>query len=247
MGDFWIKIGGKARGPYPLGEISRMRKDEKISDDHEIWVSGMEGWKPIRKIVEEPFFVTLKSNRRNRNHEVGAKEMAQAGPWRRFLARIFDVWASISLVLAPSVFAIAYLFPEIYLSIYPANEVWAGIVFLFLAIMVDALVYFIFGNTLGKALLGVKVIGSDGAPLKRSDYWVRNLGVWWSGLALGIPLLSLIAMVVQYRRLSSKGFASYDAYRKPEVIVEGGSAFKTVVFVFLFLIFAFTNMVLSGV
>ena len=112
--------------------------------------------------------------------------------------------------------------------------------------VVDSVTYSIFGNTPGKALLGIKVRKPDGCKYLAEEYFVRNLSVWWSGLALGIPILNLVAMFIQCRRLKRDGFASYDLAKKGEVLVEGSSSFKTFVFVLGVIVLAVSNSILTS-
>lgn len=54
--------------------------------------------------------------------------------------------------------------------------------------------YFVFlqarsGQTPGKKLLGIRVVGTDGGPVSRGRYLLRLIGYWLDGLLLGIGFL----------------------------------------------------------
>lgn len=85
-----------------------------------------------------------------------------------------------------------------------------GIFCLPFALILDAAIYRLIGNTPGKALLGLKVGLLDASPLSFSQYLSRNMAIWMHGLAFGIPLINLLTMAEQSRRLGKGQQASYD-------------------------------------
>jgi hypothetical protein len=64
------------------------------------------------------------------------------------------------------------------------------------ALLVDALLYRLFGATPGKALLGIVVRSADGTPLGAQQYLRRNVSVWWRGLGCGVPLVDFVLLVL---------------------------------------------------
>jgi uncharacterized RDD family membrane protein YckC len=133
-----------------------------------------------------------------------------ASPWRRFWARTLDLWLEVT---------IASFFGSFVLSIF--SEGWVrfvetastqilGIIFIPVAFILDALIYRLFGNSLGKHLLGLSVTSITLQKLTFPDYLKRNFKVWISGYGLGIPLVYLFTMTRQYRRLKELKPASYD-------------------------------------
>lgn len=79
-----------------------------------------------------------------------------------------------------------------------------------LALLLDTLVCAAFGSTLGKWLFGIRVVRMNSTFLSFREYLIRNARVYWSGLALGIPILNLIMMVIQQLRVSKGRPATYD-------------------------------------
>jgi hypothetical protein len=114
-------------------------------------------------------------------------------------------------IVAGGVFALAFLSPPTFYALMSANEVGIGLVAVFLGMLVNAVVIAIFGNSLGKAIFGIQVfeIGSDrrlsfGSALK------RELKVWIFGLGLGFPIVTLIAIIVQFTKVSGGKPTGYD-------------------------------------
>jgi uncharacterized RDD family membrane protein YckC len=65
-------------------------------------------------------------------------------------------------------------------------------------------------TTPGKWLMGIRVRRTDGAKLSYLRALNRFIRVWFVGMAAGIPLLSLIAMLIARGRLTTDGAAVWD-------------------------------------
>jgi uncharacterized RDD family membrane protein YckC/dihydrofolate reductase len=132
--------------------------------------------------------------------------------WPRYFARIFDVWWEVllvSFVLGAVLGWYSASFVE-WINGPGARSQLLGILCLPIALILDALLYRVIGNTPGKALLGLKVVTLDGKPLSLAQYLGRNFSMWVSGLALGFPFIILFTMANQSRRLGKGQQTSYD-------------------------------------
>lgn len=134
-----------------------------------------------------------------------------AGAWRRFFAR----WIDIAVLGTAAGYAIGYLFPAFAVSVmqtYPGPS--ANLVFVMinlpLALILEAVEYGVFRDTLGKNLLGIRVVGAHQQKLGFGQYLKRNTDVWIRGFALGVPLISLFTMAHQAGRLRKGKQASWD-------------------------------------
>ena len=134
-----------------------------------------------------------------------------AGPWSRYFARLLDmvVWGMAGVLLFAGILA---AFVPSALD-HPAlqNDLVAGMVALAAGTLLNGIVFGLFSTTLGKMVFGIRVfrVGSDrhvpfGAALR------REFGVWVRGLGLGLPLVSLITTIIEYRRVRAGRPASYD-------------------------------------
>ncbi len=164
--------------------------------------------------------------------------LPEAGPWARCLARILDIWVSISIV--------AFLFGLFAGARWGGLPSWLqgtggsnllGILLLPFGLVIDAGIRRLFGNTPGKALLGLSVIGADGRPLGHGEYLGRNFNLWLRGLGLGLPLISLFTLYRQYQRLKAGSQASYDALGGCYVIAEPPPVGRKLAFGALFAVF----------
>jgi uncharacterized BrkB/YihY/UPF0761 family membrane protein len=78
---------------------------------------------------------------------------------------------------------------------------------------VEAVLFAVFGTTLGKALYAINVRQSDGKPLSLRQAIARAFDVCVRGMGLGIAIVLLITNFVGYRTLRKTGVASWDECR----------------------------------
>ncbi len=166
------------------------------------------------------------------------EETRKAGPGARFWARTLDVllMAPAALVLLPLMIgAVAGGFSRLGFGIL---ALLAIVVALALPFVLDACMVGLFGNSLGKALLGIRVTRKDGSQPGFSGILKRNLYVWgygyWTGL---VPLVSWIPMLMAYRSLTGeKGETKWDAVLGYDVHRTPVGAARIVVFVLSFMV-----------
>lgn len=134
--------------------------------------------------------------------------LAIAGPWRRWVARMFDLTCGGIVVCVVLCRICAYFgFLE---GLYKVNEMIYAVAVLPLLLLFEAVIYELFGTTFGKWLFSLRVCDNDNRDVSSKTYLVRLVRLWFSGLGLVIPVVSLITSVIQYRRLSSRSQTSYD-------------------------------------
>jgi uncharacterized RDD family membrane protein YckC len=125
-------------------------------------------------------------------------------PWVRCFARYVDIIAAVVLFS----FVLAFTLPGIYDD--PGGEYALVLLALVGWIFVEAQLLAWWGTTPGKALLRTRVLNADGSHLSYGAALKRGLHVWWAGLGLGIPLITIITMLVARRRLLDEGRTSWD-------------------------------------
>ncbi|BDT59754.1 hypothetical protein MasN3_32480 [Massilia varians] len=143
-----------------------------------------------------------------------------AGPCARWFARSFDVWWQTALVALVLGSALGQLSPA-FLRWLETPFGWKlfGLACIPGGLVLDAALQARFGNTPGKALLGLRLITTDGHVPGFGELLRRNLKIWRDGLALGLPFISLATMARQGLRLRKGMQASYD---KDEFLVSAG-------------------------
>lgn len=133
-----------------------------------------------------------------------------ANRYPRGFARIFDFWLE-SYVVGVIAVVLFGRNPDFanWIS-QPGSGISFGILCVPLALLLDAGLYQLFGNSPGKAMLGIKVASLTGRPLSFGQYVTRNFSLWLRGFALGMPVIFLFALWRQELRMRSGLQTSYD-------------------------------------
>jgi hypothetical protein len=128
-----------------------------------------------------------------------------ASSWRRFFARMIDLW----MLSLPVSFVAAIFIDQSFLE----HKYLLGIAILPFTMLVEAAVSAVCGNSPGKALLAIRLTTIGGGRLSFRDLCERGRSVYVYGMAFGIPFISLFPMIKQYQNLNAGRPASYDLGR----------------------------------
>lgn len=139
-----------------------------------------------------------------------------AGPWARFLAKRIDGLIVIVLSMlvgmllgAIDLLAGTSLMDALLLSPPPVSFTLNAIVTLLLWFAYDVALLSAFGTTLGKKVMGVRIVGDGGKPglaaIARRSALVLPLG-----LGLSLPFLSLITAIWGYVQVENSGRTVWD-------------------------------------
>ncbi|WAJ29509.1 RDD family protein [Antarcticirhabdus aurantiaca] len=130
-----------------------------------------------------------------------------AGPWSRYLARQFDLTY---LAVVAGAF-VAFAMPDVQDRLLEAPEAGIGIASVAAGAFLNALIVGIFGTSLGKRMFALEVVRTDGGdPPGFSWNTVREFKVWFYGLAMGLPVISLIPLLNNFREVKDRQPARYD-------------------------------------
>lgn len=136
--------------------------------------------------------------------------------WRRWSARTIDLCIA-GLLGAPLWFFVGWCGARmgvgsgILLSLAaPENKALVNSLEWIFELLAEAAIYACFGTTPGKALCGVAVCDDFGRRCGAAAYLWRNARLYVRGLWLGLPLITMFAMVRQYGRVSAGYPATYD-------------------------------------
>jgi hypothetical protein len=121
----------------------------------------------------------------------------QVRPWVRWLARGFD-----NSVVGCGLLLAAGPLPVVYALL--AGAALGALVF-------NPLQLWMFGTTIGKAILGVSVEREDGARPSIGQAFGREWLCLLKGLGLCLPVVSFITGIVGYSKLVAEGTTSWDA------------------------------------
>jgi tetratricopeptide (TPR) repeat protein len=180
------------------GEFSQSEKSFK-SDAEQSTESEDRGYdysQPPPEPPKEPSFAEELINKKPR-------------PWVRFFARTFDLL----LLSFPTAFLFGIIFPNFTARLLTGGIVseliFEIIVFPFIFVM-EALVISIFGNTPAKAILKTKILNSEGKELSFQEALKRGFYIYVAAFCFGLPIINLIAYLVQYNKLKKDGKTPWD-------------------------------------
>jgi hypothetical protein len=163
----------------------------------------------------------------------------QVRPWVRYWARMLDLYILGTL----AGLAIGVVAPRV-LSATGSDEL-LGFACLFVWVFVEAFLLSTIGTTPGKWLLRSRLVPNDGGPLSYSKALDRCFKVWWRGLGAGIPLVSLITLIVAHDNLTKHGITSWDKDQGFAVLHERIGPVRTIAACVVF--FALSALVAVGI
>ncbi len=151
----------------------------------------------------------------NDEYNVKSKEIIihyQGGPWSRYFARMFDI-SVFSFVFAILFLNLSYwiMSSKDYEVLMNASEYTFGILVVPGGFLINSVVITIFGNSPGKLFFGLRAV-----PVNSSTKFgfqgnlIREIRVWFYGMALALPILSIVTMFLNYREVSLGRPARYD-------------------------------------
>jgi uncharacterized RDD family membrane protein YckC len=210
--EWWYSSGDSRKGPISLEALRRLLLDGKVSESTLVWKEGQEKWAPLSEIPD--LHQVLKAIPPELPQPTAREQLLAlpfAGPWHRFFARMIDLWVFGLCVATVVVFALSAYSPAFGLWFQrPSSGTALGLLLLPLILVAETGVVAIFGTTLGKAVLGVTVMTVAGQRITAAQYLKRQLGVYWYGLGLGFPFVTLFTMARQHGRLKANQQATYD-------------------------------------
>jgi uncharacterized RDD family membrane protein YckC len=141
-------------------------------------------------------------------------------PWRRYFARIVDMNLSLALVLMPVVFVACFLIALVspatvdafagWMEEVSGNRIANILLTCLLWVPLETLFMCTLGTTPGKWVFGIRVRDEHGGKLKPALALKRAASVYFQGLGMGLPLVSLITLVMSYNRLTKESITAWD-------------------------------------
>lgn len=158
-------------------------------------------------------------------------EKIKGRPWVRFWARMIDYF--IFGIICGVIIGIFNIPVPAY------NQPWLGMCVIFLWVFIEAILVSTWGKTPGKALLHCHVRHSDGSKLSFLQALNRSFSVWWLGMGAGIPIVSLVTMIVACVKLSNLHVTTWDRTGHSVVDHEKVGFWRTIIALIIMGIFAY--------
>ncbi|MBT3341127.1 MAG: DUF4339 domain-containing protein [Planctomycetes bacterium] len=260
MSEWYYGFEGEQKGPVPESVLQHMLERGGLPEKTLVWSEGMAEWVPAKKVAqlqpqpEQPrAFVeppprkpkpgvrdflggdssddasyapkggaaTLEAEGTPKATAPSAHPQAansQVRPWARFWGRIVDI----------------SLFQSVLIMLFDLNPLHFShsLGALFLWVFIDAFCISRWGATPGRWLMRTRIYTSNGMLLPYKIAVQRNIAVTLRGMALGLPLVSLLFMMLAYKELTERGMTSWDREMGSSVShhqIGGGRVLLTVV------------------
>ncbi len=234
----WLIQNGNKTGPFQDYEIRNRISDGQIDPDQFAWHEGLAGWVKLQEIEIFRDDLERAKHESTENQEVikpfdhidtpvvvplsGKRYLG-----RRFWARWLDltiytaVWWLLMYAAGRDIGAMI-LNPWIYFLIYIP---WFAI---------EAFLIYRFGTTLGKWLLGIRVVNDDDTPLTLKSSMVRSLLVYMAGLGFGWGGLTILCQAISWFVTRVVGKPLWDQMGKHKISVLPMKAFRIITLIVLF-------------
>jgi len=143
-----------------------------------------------------------------------------------------------SLLVNLLAWALSLIAPETFEAMATGNGAMLGLVLLPVAMLIDAGIQFVLGNTLGKKIAGIRLETYTHERLILQTCIFRNLDVYIKGMGLGIPVVSLFTYMNAYGKLSSGKMVSWDERLFTRVFNINANIYRTTALAAAFFSFA---------
>lgn len=217
---WYYALQGERVGPRSLDEVRSLVANGVLDADSLVWTPGMRDWSRVGEVsILAPGWVqphSAPAPRAEAEWAPGADVSQQRAvvaqqprPWRRFGARLLDVVIFMAIAASVAMMIIPGLRARM-----PADPASVKPLYNLLAVLslvpIEGLVLHLFGTTPGKALFGIQVSTAEGDRPSLRQSFSRAVRVWVLGMGMGLPIVSLCAMVAGYVRLTSRGHTVWD-------------------------------------
>lgn len=228
---WFYKKEDQKEGPVSHEELQGKLDRGEIDSNTKVWTETLGDWIAI----SETEHFNLSALDDTPTIEVGKKKVSYARetdeegvrprPWIRFWARMID-YSLFFLVVA----LLSSYFKVLFVPIQP----FFGMMLLFVWIFIETLFLVTWGKTPGKWLMRITVRDEFQHRLKLSEALNRSFSVWWLGMGAGIPIVSLITMIVAAVKLSNTGMTSWDRRSNYRIFHGKVGAVRTIIAVLYF-------------
>jgi uncharacterized RDD family membrane protein YckC len=214
---YYSETGEQSYGPIPIEDLGRILAAKNNSENFLVWSPGMSAWARAANIADlkqyfrQPTPLRISPSQTFETGPIQSGSSANLHPWRRYFARMIDLYLFVLIFF----FFLGVAFPELFAANQP-RENSRDYDFFYAFIGIAAYVVFetfclnVFGQTLGKFLYGIQLRPKIGDRIEFTTALKRSLAVWVRGMGLGIPIIAFITLIVAYRTLTKERQTTWD-------------------------------------
>lgn len=228
---WYYKVGDEKTGPVSHQELQNKLDNGEIPHSTKIWTEEFTDWLPISEVEhfnmttldEAPTITIEKQGDYSRETD---EDYVRPRPWVRFWARMIDY----SLFI----FAVGFVIGYFNLTLGSLGS-FSGMIAIFLWTFVEAFLLATWGATPGKWMLKVMVRDENHQKLSFSEGMNRSFSVWWLGMGAGIPIVSLVTMIVAAIKLKNSGMTTWDRRGENKVFHGNVGVVRSIIVLLYFL------------
>lgn len=145
---------------------------------------------------------------------------ARPAPWARYFSKTLDI----------IIFFVGfYIVVGVLGLVSPESDAWVWMYWpgLLLFPFFESVSQFLFGNTLGKKLLGMRVLDRSGKAASFAALLQRNYRCYVHGLALGIPIALTVTNILGFRGYMRNGISAWDRDADTVCANQGAAIWRT--------------------
>lgn len=228
---WFYMVGSDKEGPISHNDLQDMLDKREVDPSTRVWTQSQKDWLPISEVENFNMTIldetpTIEIQKKGLYSRETDQDYIRSRPWVRFWARMID-YSLFAIVL--SIF-IGY--SNIGLEVI---NFYTGILAIFLWVFIEAFLLATAGTTPGKWFLRVSVRDENHQKLSFSVSLNRSFSVWWLGMGAGLPIISLITMIVAAVKLNHSGMTSWDRRGELRIFHEKIGIVRTLIVILFFL------------
>ncbi|WP_040206096.1 RDD family protein [Neobacillus jeddahensis] len=210
-GNTWFYIRDhQQQGPVGLFELKKLFEQGILSTETFVWSKDMNNWQLANSLDLFPGTSLTSKQEIQTSMNVASewKELAKdtypsGRPVVRYLARLFDLSLfSLFLITFVSIFSPKF--------IVDSSKIFIFMLSLIFYISVEAIILSIFGNTLGKFILNVRLCKLNGDRIDFLTALQRSIFVTAAGMGFGVPLINFVCFYFSFFDLKKNGKSTWD-------------------------------------
>lgn len=163
-------------------------------------------------------------------------------PWRRYFARMLDILVNGAVSFFVIGLVSNFIFPEYsdnFLNILetPFGRFFDISLTILFSLFLTSLLIGLTSSSLGKYIFGIKVVNQKNKKMGYKMALIRELQIYYKGLGLGLPIISVVTMIVAYRKLLMTGKTTWDRDGKYKVLSRNNNYKQIFLNIFGFIFF----------
>ncbi|MEM7011208.1 MAG: RDD family protein [Verrucomicrobiota bacterium] len=235
--EVYIERDGEQSGPHTMYQIRQLLETGEIDSDTLGWMRDQEGgWKPlhdippVKRVINEIAQRKLDERLAETKRPQPSPEPLHQTPagisrhaFSRFAARYIDV-TLFQILVCLALYGRPELPADFGQELMPKIDQDKAenltLVLFFVGMswqLIEGILLATFGTTPGKALLQLQLRRPDGAKLEMGVSILRSVYVWILGMGMGVWILPIVANLLGFIRLHSRGITIWDEQLKVEV------------------------------